>query len=152
MSKLELRIPPVALVLLCALVMWLVARWVPLATVARPSLWVASLPALGGALCALAGVASFRRAHTTVNPVTPQASSSVVTTGVYGFSRNPMYLGFLLVLTSFALYLGNVGSALLLPMFVAYMHRYQIAPEERALHQKFGSEYQRYTERVRRWL
>jgi protein-S-isoprenylcysteine O-methyltransferase Ste14 len=152
MGKLELRVPPVALVLLFALAMWAVARWVPQATLVRPSSWVASLPALAGGLFALAGVLAFRRVHTTVNPVTPQASSSVVTTGVYRFSRNPMYLGFLLVLASFALHLGNVGSALLLPMFVAYMNRYQIRPEERALHQKFGSEYQRYTERVRRWL
>jgi protein-S-isoprenylcysteine O-methyltransferase Ste14 len=152
MSKLELRIPPAALVVAFALLMWLLARWVPSATVARPSHWVAIIPALAGGLFALAGVVAFRRARTTVNPLTPQASSSVVTRGVYRMSRNPMYVGFLFVLVGWALYLGNLGALLLLPLFVLYMSRYQIAPEERALLQRFGSEYASYTARVRRWL
>ena len=63
-----------------------------------------------------------------------------------------MYLGFLLLLVAWALYLENLGAALMLPLFVLYMNRYQIAPEERALHRKFGSEYLEYTRRVRRWL
>src|SRR5512134_1559904 len=105
-----------------------------------------------GATVACAGVIAFRQKRTTVNPLTPAASSSVVSSGVYRFSRNPMYLGFLLALAGWAVYLSNVAAALLLPAFVAYMSQYQIKPEERALLAKFGSEFAQYMSQVRRWL
>lgn len=101
---------------------------------------------------AIAGVIAFRDRHTTVNPLTPSASSAIVTGGIYRVSRNPMYLGFLLVLAGWGVYLSNAGTALLLPAFVAYLTRYQIKPEERALLAKFGTEYAQYMSRVRRWL
>jgi protein-S-isoprenylcysteine O-methyltransferase Ste14 len=152
MSKLELRIPPVALVVAFALAMGLLARSIPAATVVQWPWWVPFITVLAGFLFGLAGVVEFRRVRTTVNPTTPQASSSVVTTGVYRWSRNPMYVGLLMILAGWALYLGNLCAALLLPLFVVYMNRYQIAPEERALSHKFGSEYLHYARRVRRWL
>jgi protein-S-isoprenylcysteine O-methyltransferase Ste14 len=105
-----------------------------------------------GALAVLAGGAAFRQAQTTVNPMTPEASSSVVTTGVYRWSRNPMYLGFLFVLAGWGVYLGSAAALLFLPAFVLYMNRFQIAPEERALQAKFGASYTGYMRRVRRWL
>ena len=152
MSTLELRVPPVVLVVVFAAVMWLTARLFSAATVVQLNWRVALIPLLAGAIVVLAGVAAFRGAHTTVNPITPEASSSVVMTGVYRWSRNPMYLGFLLFLVGWELCLGNLVAALFLPFFVLYMNRYQIAPEERMLSQKFGSEYVDYTRRVRRWL
>ena len=79
-------------------------------------------------------------------------SALVVSSGVYRVSRNPMYLGFLLALAGWAVYLSNAGAALLLPAFVAYMTRFQIKPEERALLVKFGPEFAQYMSRVRRWL
>ena len=101
---------------------------------------------------AIAGVMAFRDKRTTVNPLTPSASSSVVSSSVYRVSRNPMYLGFLLALAGWAVYLSNAGAALLLPAFVAYLTQYQIKPEEHALLAKFGSEFAQYMSRVRRWL
>ena len=110
-----------------------------------------TLAALGvGA--AIAGVVAFRQQHTTVNPLTPSASSAIVTGGIYRMSRNPMYLGFLLFLAGWAVWLSNAGAVLFLPAFVAYLTRYQIKPEERALLAKFGSPYAEYMSRVRRWL
>ena len=110
-----------------------------------------ALAALGvGA--AIAGVVAFRQQHTTVNPLTPSASSAIVTGGIYRMSRNPMYLGFLLFLAGWAVWLSNAGAVLFLPAFVAYLTRYQIKPEERALLAKFGSQYADYMSRVRRWL
>ncbi len=109
------------------------------------------LVGLGGSV-ALAGVIAFRRKRTTVNPLTPGASAAVVSNGVYRVSRNPMYLGFFLVLAGWALYLSNAGAALLLPAFWAYLTQYQIKPEERALLAKFGPEFAQYMARVRRWL
>ena len=153
MQWLELKIPPVLVWLVMAGAMLGVSYSAPGMSFMLPgsSAIALALVALGGALAA-AGVMAFRRRGTTVNPLTPGASSSVVGSGVYRVSRNPMYLGFLLALAGWAVYLSNAGAAVLLPAFVAYMTRYQIKPEERALLAKFGSEFAAYMSRVRRWL
>jgi len=153
MQWLELKIPPLLVWLIIAGAMLGVARSAPglSFTLAGSSAIALGLVALGGAL-AVAGVIAFRARRTTVNPLTPGASTSVVSSGVYRVSRNPMYLGFLLALAGWAVYLSNAAAALLLPAFVAYMTRYQIKPEERALLAKFGPEFAQYMSRVRRWL
>jgi protein-S-isoprenylcysteine O-methyltransferase Ste14 len=87
-----------------------------------------------------------------VNPTQPETSSTIVTSGIYRWSRNPMYAGFLLILAGWAVQLASIAAVLLLPAFVLYMNRYQIQPEERALTDKFGAEYLSYRRRVRRWL
>jgi protein-S-isoprenylcysteine O-methyltransferase Ste14 len=63
-----------------------------------------------------------------------------------------MYLGLLLVLLGFAIWLGNVLAPIMLVAFVLYLTRFQIVPEERVLREKFGEEYAGYMRRVRRWL
>lgn len=108
--------------------------------------------AICGATMACAGIITFRQRRTTINPLTPSASSSLVSSGVYRFSRNPMYLGYLLALTGWAVYLSNVVAVLLLPAFAAYLTKFQIKPEERALLTKFGPEFAQYMSRVRQWL
>ena len=152
-SVLDLKIPPVAQVAVIAVAMWLMARAVPAASFTVPArAFMAGLfVALGGAV-AVAGVWAFRQAKTTVNPHTPHKASSVVDHGVYRISRNPMYLGLLLLLIGWACYLGNAAAALLIPAFVAYMTNFQIKVEERMLLDKFGADYRAYTSRVRRWL
>ena len=153
MHWLELKVPPLLAWLIFAGTMLGVARVAPgLSFAPRARLVLAlALVALGAAM-ALAGVIAFRRRRTTVNPLTPSASSSVVSSGVYRVSRNPMYLGFLLALAGWALFWSNAAAFLLLPVFVAYMTQYQIKPEERALLKKFGSEFAQYMARVRRWV
>jgi protein-S-isoprenylcysteine O-methyltransferase Ste14 len=79
-------------------------------------------------------------------------ASSMVTWGVYSRSRNPMYLGGLIMLLGWAVYVSNVLAFLLLPAYVLYINRFQIAPEERALTALFGQSYAAYQLRVRRWL
>lgn len=98
------------------------------------------------------GVLAFYRARTTVNPLKPSATSSIVQSGVYRYTRNPMYLGMLLVLTGYGLYLSHPLAFLLLPVFVAYLTRFQIIPEERILQEKFGQAFTAYASRVRRWI
>ncbi|KUM52135.1 methyltransferase family protein [Rheinheimera sp. EpRS3] len=153
MQALELKIPPLVLVALFALAMWLLAQLAP--PLALPVGWRLVLTigfAGAGVVVALSGVLAFRRANTTVDPRVPQQTSSLVARGIYRYSRNPMYLGFLLLLTALACYLMNAVAFILLPLFVLYMNRFQIAPEERHLLHKFGAEYQSYTTQVRRWL
>lgn len=153
MQALELKIPPIVLVVLFALAMWLLAQWLP--PLVLPALWgqvLAVVLAAAGSAVALAGVLAFRRANTTVDPRVPQQSSSLVIKGIYRYSRNPMYLGFLLLLTAWACYLMSLAAFALLPLFMLYMNRLQIVPEERYLLDKFGTEYQAYLMQVRRWL
>jgi protein-S-isoprenylcysteine O-methyltransferase Ste14 len=113
---------------------------------------LALLIAVVGAMVCVAGVLSFRRARTTVNPLKPESATSLVIVGIYRYSRNPMYLGFLCGLLAWALVLGSLLALLGLPLFVIYMNRFQIGPEEQSLAKLFGSEYHQYRLKVRRWL
>jgi len=97
-------------------------------------------------------VVTVMRARTSVNPMRPEKSSAIVSAGIYGITRNPMYVGLVFVLTGWFVYLGAV-SAIVGPIgFVLYIQRFQILPEERVLAAKFGDEYRAYMARVRRWL
>jgi protein-S-isoprenylcysteine O-methyltransferase Ste14 len=133
--------------------MWLASRLVAAFDWPLPLRSIAGIAfVVAGVGIALAGVKSFARANTTVNPIRPAATSSLVVTGVYRFSRNPMYLGMVLVLLGWAAYLANAMAFLLVPAFVLYISRFQIVPEERVLFEKFGSEFTMYKASVRRWL
>jgi len=152
-SHLELRIPPLALVLVLAGAMWLTAMQLPSLAFMLP--WRHGLAATisgAGILFTLVGLYEFQKARTSFNPMKPDAASSVVTSGIYRISRNPMYMGFLLMLTGWAIFLSHPLPFVLLPGFVVYMNRFQILPEERALSAKFGGEYDTYKQCVRRWL
>lgn len=153
MESLELKIPPVVQVFLIAGLMWSLAAALPILDVV---LWVSSplalVFALVGITFALAGVWEFRSAGTTVDPRTPDQSENLVVGGVYRISRNPMYAGFLLVLIGWGVYLSNLAGFMLLPVFVLYMNRFQIIPEERYMREKFGEAYRQYEGAVRRWI
>jgi protein-S-isoprenylcysteine O-methyltransferase Ste14 len=152
-SALELKVPPVALVLIVAFLMWVAAAAFPgIVLPATIRVTIARALVVVGVGFSLAGVASFRRARTTVNPTQPSASSTLVSTGVYRLTRNPMYLGFLLILLGWAVFLANALAVVGAPVFVLYMNRFQIAPEERALAARFGAEFSAYKARVRRWF
>lgn len=157
MQSLELKIPPPAVAALTASAMWaisllapLVGAWALAPAGARVS--AAVVIALIGGSFDLAGVIAFRRAKTTVNPMKPEKTVSLVCSGVYRLTRNPMYLGLVFILVAWAVYLASAWALLGLPAFVLYITRFQIRPEERALSARFGSHYADYTSRVRRWL
>ena len=153
MRSLELRIPPPVVGLLVATGMWTVAHLPP--TLELPKLVrllvAAALGAIGIAI-AIGGVLSFRRAKTTVNPLKPETSAALVSTGVYSFTRNPMYLGMVLVLFAWAAYLSSIWSLVGPVLFALYITRLQIVPEERVLDRLFGASFAEYKKRVRRWL
>jgi len=152
-QALELKIPPVVLVFITAVLMWVLASVVPNPGFAFPAApVVAVMLASAGALVSLSGVLEFRSAGTTADPRAPNQSVSLVTRGVYRVSRNPMYLGLFLVLCAWGIYLANIPALVLLPAFALYMNKFQIGPEEQHMRAKFGEEFQRYAERVRRWV
>jgi protein-S-isoprenylcysteine O-methyltransferase Ste14 len=152
-SGLELKLPPLALGAIAAALMWIASSVSPAFAINFPANFVSSASlALAGALTCLAGVISFRRAKTTVNPTNPDAASSLVVSGIYRYTRNPMYAGFLLILLGWAAILSNILALIVLPAFVLYMNRFQIFPEERVLTALFADEYAEYLARVRRWF
>lgn len=153
MDRLELKIPPLLLLGLAGLAMWLTARWLPALALDLPLTGAVAIALLlAGVAVAALGVVEFRRVRTTVNPMHPERSARVVDTGIYRFSRNPMYLGFVLALLALAAWLANPAALLWLPSFVAALTRLQIEPEERILGEHFGAAYADYCRRVRRWL
>jgi protein-S-isoprenylcysteine O-methyltransferase Ste14 len=153
MKSLELRIPPPAVALCMALLMWL-ASWLihPLRVPLDIRLGVALALGVLGQCISVGGMIAFRRAKTTINPFKPAAASSLVSGGVYRFTRNPMYVGLLLTLVGWTVFLSNPLALLFLPLFVLYINRFQIEPEERVLSSLFGAEYAAYKTRVRRWI
>ena len=152
MPHLDLRIPPLALVLVFAAIMAAIAYAVPASITIPGRRIIAGAFAFAGAVAALAGVIAFRSHKTTVNPLTPDQASTLVVIGIYRVSRNPMYLGFLLALLGWGTYLSNWACMFMQPVFVAYVNRFQIGPEERALTELFGPQFLAYAKSVRRWL
>ena len=146
-------IPPPVIALLLAAAMWFVARTFPVGHVTLA--WLAPLAMmLAGAGIALfiAGAWSFARVKTTINPVKPGNATRLITSGVFRYSRNPIYLADLLLLIAWALWLGN-AIALVGPVaFAGWMNHFQIAAEEQALRQLFGEDYAAYCARVSRWF
>lgn len=153
MNALELKIPPLVLVILSALFMWLLAAYVPIVLITfAGQVVVAILLAVVGVQLAIAGARTFHERKTTVNPLKPEESSSLITDGVFKLSRNPIYLGMLLGLAGFAVWLGALTALIVLPMFVMYMNQFQIKPEERSLQRNFGESFSQYMRNTRRWI
>ncbi|WP_202636650.1 methyltransferase family protein [Rugosibacter aromaticivorans] len=153
MHALELRIPPPAVAVLIAGAMWgisLLAPWFEVPAVIRVA--AAVTIALAGGGLSLAGVTAFRRVSTTVNPMKPEMTSSLVCSGIYSVTRNPMYVGLLFFLVAWAVFLSSAWAAFGPLAFVLYINRFQIEPEERVLSAMFGTGYSAYKSKVRRWL
>ena len=151
--RIQLKVPPPVVALALGLFMWLIARLTPSVAIAIPgSRLLAAVIAVSGVVIAIAGVRSFRQARTTINPLKPESTTSLVDSGIYRFTRNPMYLGMVLVLIACAVLLKNPLTLLGPVAFVLYMNRFQIRPEEVALTSLFGEKYVQYKSRVRRWI
>lgn len=153
LNFLELKFPPPLQAVVHAAAMRLVSAQMPaLAFTVPGSQTVGAVIACMGLSLVIAGIVTLRMARTTVNPLTPGASTALVTTGIFRLSRNPMYVGVAAALTGWALYLAHGLAFLFVPFFVLYMNRFQILPEERILSAKFSEAYARYKQSVRRWL
>ncbi|SDZ82898.1 MAG: isoprenylcysteine carboxylmethyltransferase family protein [Candidatus Thiothrix putei] len=153
MNTLQLKIPPPVYLLTFMGVMWFVNAWLPLFH------WIAApWNRLGLLLIVVAVVVDFWslglffRAHTTFNPIHPERTKALVTTGPYRYTRNPMYVGMLVILTGWGIWLGGLSPFLVLPLFVWVLTVEQIIPEEKILEQTFGGAYRDYKAHVRRWL
>lgn len=150
---LEARLPPPLLMVLLGAAMWTVTMHLPGLTLRHAAVDAfAAVLALVGLVANGLPKLAFSRVRTTVNPLRPSNATSLVTHGLHRVSRNPMYIGQVLVLAAWALHLGHAIAALCVPLQIAWLTRFQILPEERALDAKFGAAWQAYCTRVPRWL
>ncbi|MCA3247117.1 MAG: isoprenylcysteine carboxylmethyltransferase family protein [Azospirillum sp.] len=149
MRALETRIPPPVVALTLGALAW-VAGGPGFDFPGRAA--ATFLAAASGLGIELAAALAFLRRRTTLLPWAPQRTQALVTSGLFGFSRNPMYVGQALLLVAWTLHLGAWAGLAAVPAYVLYMNRFQIGPEERILAAKFGADYDAYRARVRRWL
>lgn len=150
---LQLKIPPPAYALAIGLLMTLLNRYFPIATwITSPWNKVGIAVIVIAVSMDLSSLFQFLKKHTTPNPFKPKNTTSLVTNGLYRYSRNPMYVGLLTVLIGYAIWLGSITPFLLLPLFYWLITTQQIIPEENILKEKFGQEYLDYKKRVKRWL
>ena len=153
MYRLALRIPPVVVVVVFAVLMWHVAQRLTFFSLAFEFDRIISLFLTGcGLILIFLCSIIFFRCRTTLNPLRPELTTALVTSGLYRFSRNPIYVGFVFILLGWGVYLQNPVSLLCVFGFILYMNRFQIEPEEKSLEKKFGDEFKRYKRNVKRWL
>jgi protein-S-isoprenylcysteine O-methyltransferase Ste14 len=153
MTALELKLPPVAQFLLFVAGMWLVAKYAPSLALDIPFRRALVILFFGlSAFVAIPAIAAFHSAGTTVDPRYPGKATQLIVRGIYRYSRNPMYLGLLVLLIAWAIYLSNLFAFIGPAAFVLSMNRLQIRPEEEAMEARFGDDFRRYRESVRRWI
>lgn len=151
--NLEHKIPPPLVAALVAAGMWGLASQppaLPLEAALRQPL--AAALALAGVGFDLLGLWAFLRARTSINPLKPGKASALVTGGIYRVTRNPMYVGLACLLAAWAVHLSALWPFAGPALFILYMNRFQIGPEERVMRGKFGDAYAAYAAKVRRWL
>ncbi|ATC97004.1 methyltransferase family protein [Pseudoalteromonas tunicata] len=152
MAVLELKIYPLLVLLCCAFINGVLAYYFPAThfTTVLYFMWPGLL--LCGLGLPLVGAWQFKQAQTTMQPNDPSQTTELVTFGIYRFTRNPMYLGFALILLAQSCFLTNLYTLIGTVIFVVYIHRFQIIPEQRMLLNHFGQVYSDYMQRVRPWI
>lgn len=149
----KLKVPPPLVLLLAAFAAYFISRFFPVLYLPLPFVYtVLSFFVVTGFLIIVRAAISFRHFKTTIHPHKPSTTSAIVTNGLFAVSRNPMYLGMLLMLIGFCYFLSALSSFIMVPLFVFYITAFQIKPEEVMLEAKFGDVYSHYKQSVRRWL
>ena len=148
-----MKLPPPLYAIAAVVLMWFLNKYYPvLETTQQWPVIVGGLIILVGILIDVLAIVQFRQAKTTINPLRPESSTSLVTSGFYAHSRNPMYVGLLVCLLGVTLLLRSLTPLLVLPLFVVVVTVFQIIPEEKALSKIFGDEFNHYKDNVQRWL
>lgn len=151
--NLELKVPPVIVMFIFMVLMYFVSNLFSSFNVDFLFQTFLSVETfVSGLAVIIAGVYIFKIQETTVNPLIPESSSKLVMNGIYKFTRNPMYLGMAIILFALFIFLGNILNLINIVLFILYMNKYQIIPEEKVLEKLFGDEFISYKSKVRRWL
>ncbi|SMY35242.1 methyltransferase family protein [Photobacterium andalusiense] len=148
---LSLKVPPPVLAIIALLLIYGCVLFIPVWQF-EPVWIVAILLVVIAIFIGSLSMSVFANINTTISPFTPQATTQLVTTGIYQYSRNPMYLSLLLLLIAAAFIGGELSAAIVVIAFIITINQFQIKPEEKVLLQLFGDDYRRYCQHVRRWL
>jgi len=151
-STMKLKIPPAIVLLISVVSMWGIASGFQRQFTFYLHVWVVRFLLGLGILIILIAVITFRRLKTTVDPLHPRQASTLAVIGIYKLSRNPMYVGMLLILIAVFVKFGNYINVGVILGFISYMERFQIKPEEESLANQFGQQYTTYCRKVRRWF
>jgi len=147
----ETKIPPPIVTLIFGFSIYF-SRGVFQAVQIQHSFYIGILLLLGGVTILISAVRSFKKDNTTINPLSPEQATRLVTDGIFKYSRNPMYLGMALVLGSIAVFFNLLGGVILIALFCLYITKFQIIPEERAMRDLFLDDFDKYTKVTRRWI
>mgnify|MGYP001182567031 FL=1 len=147
----ETKIPPPIVTLVFGLSIYF-SRGIFQVVEIKYSFYFGILLLILGFIILISAVRLFRKDETTVNPLSPEQATKLVTDGIFKYSRNPMYLGMALVLGSIAIFFNLIGGIILVALFCAYITKFQILPEERAMRDLFSDDFDKYTKVTRRWI
>lgn len=145
------KIPPPIIALICIVINYLSTYLINPIKFPHIEIIGGIILLLGMATAVLA-ILLFKKEKTTVNPMKPEDTTTLVTTGIFSITRNPMYLGLIFVISSTVLFFGSLPGIIILMFFVWYITKFQIIPEEETMEKLFGNKYDEYRENVRRWL
>tara|TARA_B100000524_G_scaffold323945_1_gene206086 strand:- start:115 stop:570 length:456 start_codon:yes stop_codon:yes gene_type:complete len=148
--NLKTKIPPPLITLICILIIYFFEKefiffedW---------NIYISGFFLLWGLIIIAFAVFKFAKTKTTVDPTKPSKTSSLVISGIYRITRNPMYLGMLFLIISFTFYKLSLAGAIIIPSFIFYINKYQIEPEEYEMRKKFGENFEDYCKKVDRWI
>jgi protein-S-isoprenylcysteine O-methyltransferase Ste14 len=147
----ETKIPPPIATLLFGLSIYF-SRGIFQAVEVKYSFYIAILLLILGLTVLISAVRLFRKDKTTVNPLSPEQATKLVTDGIFKYSRNPMYLGMASILGSIAVFFNLIGGIILIALFCFYITKFQIIPEERAMSNLFSQDFDKYKQTTRRWI
>ena len=147
----ETKIPPPIVTLIFGLSIYF-SRGIFQVVEIKYSFYFGILLLVLGFVILISAVRLFRKDKTTVNPLSPEQATKLVTDGIFKYSRNPMYLGMALVLGSIAVFFNLIGGIILIALFCAYITKFQIFPEEKAMRDLFPDDFDKYTKATRRWI
>tara|TARA_B100000902_G_scaffold124420_1_gene124315 strand:- start:131 stop:586 length:456 start_codon:yes stop_codon:yes gene_type:complete len=151
MKSLENKIPPLIIVVFFLVLIFLLKNFLEVFTFSY-QVYISFFFLCLAVSFFLTSIIEFRKHKTTLNPLMPEESTTLVTTGVFKLSRNPIYLSLLNLLIAFSIYLGSFLGLFIIPLFVIYMNLFQIEPEEKAMLKLYGKEFENYCSKVRRWI
>ena len=147
----ETKIPPPIVTLVFGLSIYF-SRGIFQAVEIKYSFYIGILLLILGLAVLIFAVRLFRKDNTTVNPLSPEQATKLVTDGIFKHSRNPMYLGMAFVLGSIAVFFNLLGGMILIALFCVYITKFQIIPEERAMRDIFSDDFDKYIKETRRWI
>ena len=147
---LNTKIPPPIVTLLCIGIIYLFESQIKYFQTDLKAVGIIFL--ILGLIIIFLAVLKFIKTKTTVDPTRPDKTSNLVISGIYKITRNPMYLGMLFLIMSYSMYNNNIVGCIVIPIFIFYINKFQIEPEEIEMRRKFGESFENYCKKVNRWL